>query len=82
MSVPNLLLYCHLCPVQGGHRAEEMGTEEDAAYGFFSWASRLGGRILHCVSGSESLNLGKWNHKSQERVWPSLRVFGRAIRIP
>lgn len=73
---PSVVLSSLPCP-RRTHRAEEMGTEEDAAYRFFSWASRLGGRILHCVSGSESLNLGKWNHKSQERVWPSLR-----FRIP
>lgn len=78
-KTPGLVL--SLYPVQGGHTGQEMGTEEEDAYGFFSWALWLGGRVLHCVSGSESLNLGKWNHKSQECVWPSLRFFGRAIRI-
>lgn len=80
-SQPSLVLSSLPCP-RRTHRAEEMGTEEEDAYGFFSWALWLGGRILHCVSGSESLNLGKWNHKLHECVWPSLRFFGRVIRIP
>ena len=46
-KTPGLVL--SLYPVQGGHTGQEMGTEEEDAYGFFSWALWLGGGSPLCL---------------------------------